>query len=115
MIDPAGHVQRTRWGGRIAEAIVLEKVDEDGKPLKCLTAHLPRKPCEAKKQSTHMTEIAASSDEDDHDYEEPPPLEFGMTSGSGSDSDDVLPSNTEVFISIFCLVNFVLTCRPISL
>ena len=43
MIDP-GHVQHAGWGGKMAEAIELEKVDEHGKPVKHLMAHQPWKP-----------------------------------------------------------------------
>jgi hypothetical protein len=43
MIDP-GRVQHAGRGGKMAEAIELEKVDEHGKPVKRLMACQPRKP-----------------------------------------------------------------------
>jgi hypothetical protein len=97
MIDP-GHVQRAGRGGKMAEAIELEKVDEHGKPVKRLMARQPRKPRQGKKQLADTTGITTSSDDDDRDYDNLPPLESVVTSDSESDSDDTLPSNAEVFI-----------------
>jgi hypothetical protein len=101
-----GRVQHAGRGGKMAEAIELEKVDEHRKPVKRLTARQPRKPRQAKKQHADTTGIAASSNDDNDGYDDLPALESVMTSGSESDSDDALPSNAEVFIiivSLFCL------------
>lgn len=57
----------------MAKALQHEKVDEHGKPIKCLTAvtlDLPQNFCQAKKQHVDTTDIAVSSDEDDHDYQD---------------------------------------------
>ena len=97
MIDP-GRVQHAGWGGKMAEAIELEKVDEHGKPVKHLMAHQPWKPRQGKKQLADTMGITTSSDDDDRDYDDLPPLESVVTSDSESDSDDTLPSNAEVFI-----------------
>jgi hypothetical protein len=87
---------------KMAEALELEKVDEDGKPLKRLAAHLPRKLRQAKKRRVDTVDIACISDVDDDDYEDVPPLGSTMTSTSESDSDDMLPSNAEVCFFLFC-------------
>lgn len=80
----------------MAKAIELEKVDEHGKPVKCLMARQPRKPQQGKKQLADTMGIMASSDDDDRDYDNLPPLESVVTSDSESDSDDTLPSNAEI-------------------
>jgi antitoxin (DNA-binding transcriptional repressor) of toxin-antitoxin stability system len=97
MIDP-GRVQRAGWGGKMAEAIELEKVDEHGKPVKRLMACQPQKPRQGKKQLADTMGIMVSSDDDDRDYDDLPPLESVVTSDSESDPDGTLPSNAEVFI-----------------
>jgi hypothetical protein len=102
MTDP-GRVQHAERGGKMAEAIELKKVDEHGKPVKCLTARQPRKPRQARKQHADTTGITASFDDDDRDYDDLPALESVATSGSESDSNDTLPSNAEVFIIIVSL------------
>ena len=76
----------------MAEAIELKKVDEHGKPVKRLMAHQPQKPQQGKKQLANTTGITTSSDDDNHDYDNLPPLESVVTSDSESDSDDTLPS-----------------------
>lgn len=91
-----GRVQRAGQGGKMAEAIELEKVNEHGKPVKCLMACQPRKPQQGKKQLADTTGIMASSDDDNRNYDNLPPLESVVTSDSESDSDDTLPSNAEI-------------------
>jgi hypothetical protein len=93
-----GRIQRAGRGRKMAEALQHEKVDEHGKTIKRLTAvtmGLPRKFRQAKKQHVDTTEIAASSDEDDHDYQDTELAESESTSPSESNCQDTLPSNAE--------------------
>jgi hypothetical protein len=81
----------------------LEKVDEDGKLLKCLAAHPSWKAHQAPKQLAHTSVVQdVSTDEDDQDYELP-----GLDTPSDSDSDGeqggTVPSNAEVRHLISCI------------
>jgi hypothetical protein len=95
-LDPR-RPQRAGRGGKMAEAIALEKVDEDGNLVKRLATRSSQKHRQTPKQHVETTaaEKGASMDEDDEDYEIPE-----LKSGSDSDSDcepgDTLPSNAEV-------------------
>jgi len=76
----------------MAEALALEKTDEHGHPVKRLLARSSGNPRKATKQRANMAEMAASSDDEDHDYEEPK----SASSPSSDSGDDMLPSNAEV-------------------
>ena len=83
----------------MAEALASEKADEHGNTIKrftTVTACPPRKSRQAKKQRIDTTEAAASSDEDDHDYQNTEPVESESTSLSEGNCEDLLPSNAEV-------------------
>jgi hypothetical protein len=94
-----GRNQRSGRGRKMAEALQHEKVDEHGKTIKRLTAvtiGLPRKSRQAKKQRVDTTEIIASSDEDDRDFQDTESAESESTSPSESNCQDaLLPSNAE--------------------
>jgi hypothetical protein len=83
----------------MAEALAYEKADEHGNTIKRFTAiagRPPRKSRQAKKQRIDTAEAAASSDEDDHDYQNTEPAESESTSHSEGNCEDLLPSNAEV-------------------
>ena len=71
-----GCLQHSGWGRKMAEALEYESTDKHGDPIKCLTTrttltvHPPRKSCQAKKQCINPTEVGASSDKDDHNYQD---------------------------------------------
>jgi hypothetical protein len=86
----------------MAEALEYEKTDEHGDPIKRLTTgttHTVRPPRTSrqakKKQRIDTTEVGASSDEDDRDYQDTEPVESESTSPSEGDCQDTLPSNAE--------------------
>ena len=84
----------------MAQALAFEKVDKHGNPVKCYLDSTSCKPQKAKKPHLDpgMTMELGSSDEDNHDFEG---SERSMShSESDSDSNDTLPSNTEVFYLI---------------
>ena len=84
-----GHSWCSGWGGKMAEALVHEKADKHGNPMKqfmALTACSPRKSCQSKKQCTDTTEVAGSSDEEDRNYKDTKPAESESASPSESDS-----------------------------
>jgi hypothetical protein len=98
----------------MAEALEYEKTDKHGDPIKRLTAGTtptvrpPRKSRQAKKQHIDTTEVGASSDEDDRDYQDTEPVESKSTSPSEGDCQDTLPSNAEAS-SLLHLFVFILT------
>jgi hypothetical protein len=96
LLTGLGRTQRSGRGRKMAEALQHEKVDEHGKPIKRLTAVNvgSRKSRQAKKQRVDTTELA-SSDEDDHDYQDTEAVESESTSPSESNCQDALPSNAE--------------------
>jgi hypothetical protein len=71
----------------MAKALVFERADEHGNPVKCLMACPPGNPLKAMKQHSNMADMAApeSSDEKDDDYKE-----FEDASSPGSDAGDNL-------------------------
>ena len=82
----------------MANALKLEKVDEEGKPIKCLAACASQKPRKAPKQKAETgaaSEKGGSTDVDDDNYELP-----GLDAMSDSESDgeqsDAALSNAEV-------------------
>ncbi len=84
-----GCSQHSGQGGKMAEALVHEKADEHGNPMKrfmALTVHSPRKSHQSKKQRTDTTEVAGLSDEEDCDYQDTEPAESESASPSESDS-----------------------------
>ena len=106
------HSQRTGHSKKMADAIALEKVDEEGNPLKKHSAACPSwKPHEALKQLAD-TSVAqnVSMDEDDQDYELPT-LDTPSDSDSDGGQSDVVPSNAEVrhFVSSTFII-LVMTC-----
>jgi hypothetical protein len=78
----------------MAEALQFEKADEHGNPIKRLILHPPRLP--QTKQCADTTPVVVSSDDDDHDYKDPGPLEHGSTESTESESQNMLPSHVEV-------------------
>jgi len=65
------HIQHSRQGGRMAEALQYEKTDKDRNTIRCFkagTAHPTQKSHQAKKQHIDTSAVAASSDNEDHDY-----------------------------------------------
>ena len=106
-------IQRSGWGRKMAEAFASEKANEHGNPMRCFmdtTAHPPWKPRQAKKQHIDPTEVGASSDENDHDYQDTDPIESESTSPSEGDCQDThitLPSNAEAS-SLLCYTGFIL-------
>jgi hypothetical protein len=80
----------------MADALAFEKSDEHGNPVKWLLAPRSAKPWKATKQCAEMVEMPASSDEDDHDYEDPGTSQFGTVLSTSSNSNRMLPSNAEV-------------------
>lgn len=106
-------IQRSGRGGKMAEALAHEKADEHGNPIKrftTLTVGPPRKSRQAKKQRIDTAEAVASSDEDDHDYQDTEPVESESTSPSEPDCQDAIPSNAEA-IFILCLIVLFLCMR----
>ncbi|KAF8485553.1 hypothetical protein F5888DRAFT_1911735, partial [Russula emetica] len=96
-----GRIQRSGRGRKMAEALEYEKADNDGNPIKrltTLTVRPPRKSRQVKKQHIDTTDMGASSDEDDCDYQDTEPAELESESSSPSEGDcqDTLPSNAEV-------------------
>ena len=112
MVDPS-HVQHAGQGGKMAKAIELKKVDEHRKPVKHLMAHQPQKPWQRKKQLANTMGITASSDDDNYNYDNLPPLESVVISDSESNSDDTLPSNAEVFIITVSLFHCDIWAYPV--
>ncbi len=89
------HIQHSRQGGRMAEALQYEKTDKDRNTIRCFkagTAHPTQKSHQAKKQCIDTSVAAASSDDEDCDYQETKPVESESTSPSESDC----VSNAEV-------------------
>jgi hypothetical protein len=106
-----GRIQRSGRGKKMAEALEYEKADDEGNPIKRptnVTVRRPRKPRQTKKQRIDTTEMGASSDEEDHDYQESvqdtEPAESESTSPSEGDRQDTLPSNAEAssFFLTYC-------------
>jgi hypothetical protein len=97
ILDPR-RPQRAGRGEKMADAIELEKVDEDGKPIKRLAPRLPRKPRQTSKRhvDTAATENDKSTDKDDQDYDMPE-LESPSDSDSDGDLSDAPLSNVEVW------------------
>ncbi|KAF8502580.1 hypothetical protein F5888DRAFT_1904208 [Russula emetica] len=92
-----GRIQRSGRGRKMAEALEYEKADNDGNPIKrltTLTVRPPRKSRQVKKQRIDTTDMGASSDEDDCDYQDTEPAELESESSSPSEGDcqDTLPS-----------------------
>ena len=94
LLTGLGHTQHSGRGRKMAEALEHEKVNEHGKPIKCLTAVNvgSRKSRQAEKQRVNTTELA-SLDEDDHDYQDTEAVESESTSPSESNCQGALPSN----------------------
>jgi len=96
----------------MAEALEYEKTDEHGDPIKRLTTRTtltvcpPRKSRQAKKQRIDPTEVGASSDEDDRDYQDTKPVESESTSPSEGNCQDTLPSNAEASSLLCVFVSF---------
>jgi hypothetical protein len=93
-----GRIWRAGRGEKMAKALELEKVDEHGNTIKCLTGvttHPARNSRQAKKQCTDPVEPAVSSDRDDLNYQVIEPAESESTSISENDVQ-VPPSNEEV-------------------
>lgn len=119
MVLGLGRIQRSGRGRKMAEALEYEKADNDGNPIKrltTLTVRPPRKSCQVKKQRIDTTDMGASSDEDDCDYQDTEPAELESESSSPSEGDcqDTLPSNAEAS-SYFCLIVSILTLAAINL
>jgi hypothetical protein len=97
ILDPC-HPQRAGHREKMADAIELEKVDEDGKPIKRLAPRLPRKPHQTSKRhvDTAVTENDESTDKDDQDYDMPK-LKSPSDSDSDGDLSDAPLSNAEVW------------------
>jgi len=103
-----GCLQHSGQGRKMAKALEYEKTDKHGDPIKCLTTGTtltvcpPQKSCQAKKQRIDPTEVGASLDEDDCDYQDTKPVESESTSPSEGNCQDTLPSNTEAS-SLLCI------------
>ncbi|KAM6503718.1 hypothetical protein JOM56_000661 [Amanita muscaria] len=90
-----GRSRRAGRGGKMAEVLQFEKADEHGNPIKRLILHPPRLP-PAKQCADTTPVVVVSSEDDDHNYKDPGPLEHGSTSSTESESQSMLPSNAEV-------------------
>ena len=96
----------------MAKALEYEKTDKHGDPIKhlttgtTLTVCLPRKSHQAKKQHIDPTEVGASLDEDDCDYQDTEPVESKSISPSEGNCQDTLPSNAEASSLLCVFVSF---------